>query len=79
MSEGKGASAPFSRALLWLWFAQRPSPSFLDNPDTQSVLRFYYKIVDKIMVVVTDLSIKKGRECKYLPILCKYLPSNQHF
>lgn len=77
--EGKEISVPFGRALLWLWFAQRLSPSFLDNPDTQSVLRFYYKIIDKIMVVMTDLSIKKGRECKYLPILCKYLPSNQHF
>lgn len=36
--------------------------SFLDNPDKQSVLRLYDKILDEMMVFVTDLSIEKGKE-----------------
>lgn len=54
-------------------------PSFLDNPDTQSALHFYYNVTDKIMLYMTDLSIRKGRACKYPPVFCKYLPNNQHF
>lgn len=50
------------RLLLRLWGAQLFPLSFPDNPDGQRMLHFYYKILDKIMVFMTDLSIEKGRE-----------------
>lgn len=62
LTQERAAHVCAVRLLLRLWGAQLFPLSFPDNPDGQRILHFYHKILDKIMVFMTDLSIEKGRK-----------------